>query len=155
MPQIPHDLQETFLRFTEGPTFLNNVTQDINPAVLNRPNRDGWSIRDIIVHLADAEIVGAYRFRIVLAEDEPTLPVYDQERWKKRLHYIWRSPEAALSLFQQTRFSTAEMLQQCDLASWQRTGIHPVRGRLTLGDLLRTYAEHVDMHIAQIEEMKG
>ncbi len=144
-----------FLRFTEGPTVLNSATQDINPALLNRPNRDGWSIRDIIVHLADAEIVGAYRFRMVLAEDEPTLPVYDHEGWKRRLHYIWRSPEAALSLFQQMRFSTAEMLQQCDLASWQRAGIHPERGRLTLRDLLQTYTEHAESHIAQIEEMKA
>ena len=155
MAQIPAHLQETFLRFTEGPTFLRNAALDIHPATLNRPNRDGWSIRDVLVHLADSEIVGAFRFRLVLAEDEPTLPVYDQDRWKRRLHYIWRSPEAALSLFQQTRFSTAEMLQQCDAAAWQRIGVHPERGRLTLADLLETYTAHVDTHVAQITELRG
>lgn len=152
---MPEALRTTFVRFTEGPTFVRDAAEGIDPGQLNRPGPEGWSIRDVLIHLADAELVGAVRFRLVLAEDEPALPTYDQDLWKKRLQYLWRSPEAALSLFQQTRFATAEMLQQCSLDAWDRAGIHPQRGRLTLAGLLETYTAHVDAHIAQIAELRA
>lgn len=152
---MPEALRPTFTRFTEGPTFVRDATDGLDPGHLNRPGPEGWSIRDVLIHLSDAELVGAVRFRLVLAEDEPLLPVYDQDLWKKRLHYLWRSPEAALSLFQQTRFASAEMLQQCSLDAWERVGIHPEHGRLSLADLLETYTAHVDAHIAQIAELRA
>ena len=154
MPVIPAELKDLFQRFGEGPTFVNNAVRDIGPATINRPGPEGWSVRDVLVHLADTEIVRAVRLREMLAEDEPHFFAYDEGTWKKRLHYLWRSPDAALSLFQQTRFTNAELLRQCDRASWARTGQHPERGVLTLADMLRIGVEHVDAHVAQIGALR-
>jgi hypothetical protein len=154
MPGIPPELKPVFERFTEGPSLVTRATEGIDPATLSRAGVEGWSVRDVLVHLSDSELVRAVRMRMILAEDEPTLFVYDEGVWKKRLHYLWRSPEAAISLFQQTRFGTAELLRQCDRQSWARTAIHPELGRLALADMLRIGVEHVDTHVAQIAALR-
>lgn len=154
MPRMPAALEPVFLQFTEGPTLVARAIEGIDPGALNRPGREGWSVRDVLIHLSDAELVGALRFRMVLAEERPALPVYEQDAWKKRLHYLWRSPEAALSLFQQTRFGTAELLRQCAIGDWDRTGVHPARGEMTLGALLQLYADHAAEHVAQIAVLR-
>lgn len=155
MPRLPAELEPVFQKFTEGPTLVTRAIEGLEPGLLSRPGRDGWSVRDVVVHLADAELIGALRFRMVLAGEKPLLPVYDQDTWKKRLHYLWRSPEASLSLFQQTRFATAEMLRQCSASDWGRVGVHPERGDVTLGQLLVTYAEHPAEHVAQIQSLRA
>jgi uncharacterized damage-inducible protein DinB len=151
MPQIPVELRALFDRFAIGPSLLRQAVAGLDAGALNRrPPGEDWSIRDVVIHLADAELVGAVRFRLVIAEEGATLPVYDQDLWKRRLHYLWRDPEAAIALFQQTRYGSAELLQQCDAGTWSRSGLHPERGAMTLAALLELYADHVDQHIAQI-----
>ena len=154
MPKLPPGIEETFERYLMGPTLVNEALREIDPSQLNRPNDDGWSVRDILLHLADTEMMRAIRFGLILAEDEPALPVLNEKQWKRKLHYLWRSPEAALSLFTQTRFAMGEMLRQCDTQAWERRGVHPEIGRLTVADLVRRGVEHVDEHVAQIEEMR-
>jgi hypothetical protein len=151
---MPAALEPVFASFTEGPTLVARAIEGIDPGVLNRPGREGWSVRDVLIHLSDAELIAALRFRMILAEDRPTLPIYDQAIWKRRLHYLWRSPEAALSLFQQTRFGNAEILRQCAIGDWDRVGVHPERGEMTLAALLELYAGHATEHVAQIESLR-
>lgn len=150
MQRLPAALEPVFQQFTEGPTLVTRAIEGLEAGLLNRPGREGWSVRDVVVHLADAELVGALRFRMILAGEKPALPVYDPDTWKRRLHYLWRSPEASLSLFQQTRFASAEMLRQCSASDWERVGVHPERGEVTLGELLTQYAGHASEHVAQI-----
>jgi len=155
MPGMQPALQPVFERFTQGPSFIAEAIAGVDPGQLNRPGNEGWSIRDVLVHLADTELVRSVRFRTMLVEDDPLLVEFDQDVWKKRLHYLWRSPEAAISLFQQTRFANAELLRQCDRPSWERTARHPELGTVTVADILRRGVEHVDAHLEQIAELRG
>jgi hypothetical protein len=151
MPETPAHLREPFARFKSGPTLLRSAVSGVDPALLNRrPTGDEWSIRDVIVHLADTELVRAVRLRMMLAEDEPHLPDVDENLWKRKLHYLWRDPESALSLFQQTRFANAELLAQCYADAWDRTAIHATLGVMTVAEQMIRGADHVDEHIEQI-----
>ena len=134
---------------------MRQAINGLNAAELNRrPAGGDWSIRDVVLHVSDAELVGAVRFRMVVAEENPTLPAFDQDTWKRRLHYLWRDPEFALGLFQQTRYASAELLQQCDAAAWARTGFHAERGEMTLAGLLELYAAHAEEHAEQVRGMR-
>lgn len=151
MPSLPQALREQLDAFILGPTLLRQAIQGIDAGLLNRrPPGDDWSIRDIVIHLADAELLGAVRIRLALAEESPPLPVYAQDAWKRRLQYLWRDPESAVSLFHQTRYASAEILDHCGAEAWQRTGLHPERGPLTVADLVKMYVDHVTDHVAQI-----
>ncbi len=72
----------------EMPSELRHAIDGLSTESLTTPERTGkWSIRDVIQHLADSELVGGYRFRMILAHDRPTLAGYDQDLWAKRLGY--------------------------------------------------------------------
>lgn len=112
-----------------------------------------WTARQVIIHVADSEIVGAARFRQVLAEAEPQLLMYDQAGWATRLGYAEASAEEAAALAIVLRRSTLNLLKRAAPEDWQRAGQHAVRGRMTLADLVQLYANHVDAHIAQLEQI--
>src|SRR3954470_10755967 len=66
---------------------LPRAIAGLTPSQLRRPERDGkWSIGQILQHLADSEVVGAWRMRLILAQDRPPLTGYDQDLWAERLH---------------------------------------------------------------------
>lgn len=156
MPSLPPALRQQLDAFISGPKIVRQAIEGIDPGVLNRrPPGDDWSIRDVVIHLSDAELVGAVRIRLALAEDSPVMPVYEQHAWKRRLQYLWRDPEATLGLFQQIRYATAEILEHCGVEAWQRVAVHPVRGPLTVSDLVGIYVDHVSDHVEQIASARA
>jgi len=155
MPRIPEDVAPIFERFVRGPSVVREALNGAAAAAISRPGKEGWSIRDVVVHLSDAELVRAARFRLILAEDEPELFGFDEGVWKRKLHYLWRSPEAALSLYEMLVFTNAELLKECDTKSWARQGIHETDGPLSLGMLLERGAVHAETHAGQIREIRA
>jgi len=155
MAKLPEHVVEPLGRFVQGAALVREAIAGADAGTLSRPNAEGWSIRDILVHLSDAEMVRSTRIRMILAAEEPLLFTFDEGMWKRRLHYLWRSPEAAIALFDQLRFTTMEILRQLDNASWGKAGIHPDDGPLSVIELIRRGAAHAEDHAAQIREMRG
>ncbi|SPF46564.1 conserved hypothetical protein [Candidatus Sulfopaludibacter sp. SbA4] len=113
-----------------------------------------WSIRQIVAHLADAELVGAHRFRQVIAEDDPTLIAYDQDRWTANLDYARRKPKQSLETFRRIRAENYELLKALPETAFARAGNHSERGRVTLGELLEEYAGHAESHARRLQEIR-
>ena len=156
MPRIPEPHADAFERFVRGPALVREALAGTGPATLNRrPPGEDWYMREVVIHLADSELVGAVRIRLALAGDEPDLPVYDQEAWKRKLLYVFRDAEAALSAFQQVRYGTAELLRECSPEAWERTANHPQIGLVTVADLMAFGADHADEHAAQLRAMRA
>jgi hypothetical protein len=154
--RIPADLQEMLREFAAGPGQLRAAIDGLDPSRLNRrkPGED-WSIRDIVLHLGDAELVRAVRLRYLIAEEEPVVLSFDEERWKRRLHYLFRDVEAGLALFELTVFTSAELLEQCDAAAFERTGKRSDGSPVRVRDLLEAGVVHVKEHLAQIAEFRA
>lgn len=155
MVRLPEEIAEPLQRFARGATLVREAIHGADAGAVSRPGKEGWSIRDVVVHLADAEMVRATRIRLILAGNEPLLFDFEEETWKRRLHYLWRSPEASLALFDQLRFTTIEILRQLDLKSWEKAGIGPVGERISVAELLRRGAAHAEEHAAQIRALRG
>jgi uncharacterized damage-inducible protein DinB len=113
-----------------------------------------WSVRQIVAHLADAEMVGAHRFRQVIAEDNPTLIAYDQDKWTANLDYARRKPKTSLETFRRIRAENHELLNGIPEESFDRAGNHTENGRMTLRQLLEGYAGHAESHARQLQEIR-
>ncbi len=145
------EIAELLERFRRGAELVAVVaTGAAGPMLDYQPAPGKWSIRQIVCHLADSEIVGAFRMRAVIAEDNPRLAAYDQEAWAANLDYQHRKFSHALESFRRVRGENHDLLTALPESAFARTGVHAERGPLTLCDILRTYAEHAESHAAQI-----
>lgn len=132
-----------------------STTGAAGPELDFSPAPGKWSVRQIVCHLADSEIVGADRLRRVIAESNPTLVAYDQDAWAENLDYRKRKLSQAVETFRRIRMENYELLKDLPEAAYERVATHSERGRLTLLDLLRTYAEHAENHVVQIRDVRA
>jgi hypothetical protein len=147
MSELP-DLLE---RFRRGPELVAvSITGAAGAELDFVPAPGKWSVRQILCHLADGEIVAAARFRTVLAEDNPLIVAYDQDAWAANLDYTHRKIAHALETFRHMRATTYEILHAAPEAAFGRKAKHSERGPIILMDLLRTYVEHAEKHADQI-----
>ena len=113
-----------------------------------------WSIRQIVAHLADAEMVGAVRMRLVVAENNPVLTAFDQDAWTRNLDYAARKPKSSLESFRRLRSENHALLKDLPVAAFARAGNHTERGLITLEQLVEGYAEHAESHARQIQGIR-
>ncbi|MEW6737287.1 MAG: DinB family protein [Acidobacteriota bacterium] len=147
--------RELMEKYRTGPGKLERSIDGLSESELEfKPDPNKWSIREIVIHLCDSEIVGAYRIRSVLAEEGAFFTSYNQDKWAANLNYNKRNLNNALELFRLMRKSTGELFEDLCEEDWQRTGVHEERGRMTLLDLLELYAEHSENHVAQIRKIR-
>jgi hypothetical protein len=114
------------------------------------PEPGKWSMRQIVAHLADSEMVAGMRLRRIIAEDHPRLEAYDQDAWATNLDYTRRKTSQALETFRRIRSENYELLKDLPAAAFEREGLHSERGPMTLKQLLQLIAEHAENHAAQL-----
>ena len=122
--------------------------------LLFKPSENSWSIREIIIHVSDAELVHIHRMKAVLAEENPILTAFDQDLWTDRLHSQQIDHQLYLQLFKSMRESFLPILQQLTEQDYLRIGTHNVAGPLTFKEILEHAIEHVEGHIGQIRRVK-
>ena len=137
------------------PSALARAVEGLSPQQVREPERTGkWSIGQILQHLADSEVVGAWRMRLILAQDRPELTGYDQDLWAERLHYDQADPSEALALFALLRRANLRLVDGASPADLKRVGVHAERGEESLEHLCRLYAGHDLLHLRQIERVR-
>ena len=120
----------------EMPSALPDAIEGLSKKQLRQPERPGkWSIGQILQHLADSEIVWAWRMRLILAQDRPRLTGYDQDLWAERLDYAEADPSDALELFAVLRRANLRLVERASPADLKRVGLHVERGEETLEHL--------------------
>lgn len=112
-----------------------------------------WSITQIVAHLADAEIVIAWRIRSVLASDGIAMQPFDQDEWATAFKYGTADAAAAAALFGALRMSTLALLKTVDRDRLDHAGRHAERGRESIGHIMRMYMGHDLNHLGQIERL--
>ncbi|HKH71119.1 MAG TPA: DinB family protein [Vicinamibacterales bacterium] len=112
-----------------------------------------WSVAQILAHLADAEIVAAWRFRSILAQDAVAVQPYDQDVWADAFKYAEVDPADSLRVFDVNRKATLALVQRVDPARHNHHGMHAERGRESIQHLLHLYAGHDLNHLTQVERL--
>ena len=122
-------------------------------ALSRTPDPARWSAVQILAHLADAEVVSAWRIRAILAADGVPLQPFDQNIWAAAFSYAESDPFESLQLFETNRGATLSLLRRVNPALHANHGMHAERGKETIAHLLRLYAGHDLNHLAQIEKL--
>ncbi len=129
--------QQKIEAYGQAHSQLTDVLKQFPQEVWNyKSSPDRWSIKEILVHLADSEANAFVRCRRLIAEPGKTVMAYDQNQWSKALNYA-----------NQTAEDTLELLKSV----WSNKIIHPERGEQTLDTWLDIYSKHVQSHINQMQ----
>lgn len=137
------------LRRTPGA--IREMLDGCSEEALRRPEAPGkWSVVEVVQHLADSDLVWAYRMRLVVAEDRPRLTGFDQDLWATRLRYRDAEPAAALGQFDTLRAINLRLIASLEATDLSRVGVHTERGDERLDHMIRLYAGHDLAHLRQI-----
>jgi hypothetical protein len=125
----------------------------IAEAVASAPKRrgQGWSPGEVAAHLADVELAFSWRLRQAIADDEPEVQSFDQDRWAEALRYAERDVGLSLNAFTAARAANVELLRMLDEAGWQRRFRHPEFGRRSVRVLAEHISHHDLLHFRQIQ----
>jgi uncharacterized damage-inducible protein DinB len=138
------------------PTVARRAVEGLSAQQLSRPEAPGkWSVRQVLRHLVDSEIVWSWRLRLVLAQDRPALTGYDQDAWAQRLHYADADPEESLQEFAVLRRGNLRLLESAGPDELKRVGVHSERGDESVEHMIRLYAGHDILHLRQIERIRS
>jgi len=149
------EISDLLERFRRAPDLLATVLTGVHGDEEDfAPAPDKWSIRQVITHLADSEVVAAHRFRQIIAEENPTLIAFDQEAWAKNLAYAQRKPKQCLESFRRLRGETYELLKGLPEEAFARMGNHTERGEITMRFLLEINAQHGENHARQMQAIR-
>jgi hypothetical protein len=132
------------------PARLENLLKSPAPEKLTLSPAPGkWCVRDILCHLADCEVVFAFRLRQALAEDHHVIQPFDQDHWAATYaHYDARTALAAFSAVRQWNLAFIKGLRPAD---FNKPLNHPERGDMTLEVVVETMAGHDLNHLRQVE----
>lgn len=135
---------------------LRRAIDGLDPEALRKPEAPGkWSITQVIQHLVDVELVVGFRYRMIIAQDTPPIPGFDQNLWADRLHYNEARVEDTLEQLGSIRQANLRLLKSLRPEEWERTGIHAERGPESVRRISELSAAHDLVHLRQIERIKN
>jgi len=117
-----------------------------------RPSPDKWSAAEIVCHLADCEADDVLRLRRTLAEEGPTLQLFDQEKWAG--FYPGVFAQQALEVFSALRGWNLLLIRRALPNAATRLVSHPKRGTITFKTLVETMAGHDLNHLNQLRALR-
>jgi len=138
----------------DTPARLRELLDSLGDERANQAPAPGkWSVREILCHLADCEIVFAYRLRQTLAQPHHVIQPFDQDIWAD--NYAAYDAHSALGVFTAVRNFNVRLVASLPEEALSKPAMHPERGDLTFGTILATMGGHDLNHLAQIEKIAG
>lgn len=146
--------QDPFALLESAPSALSALVSGLSEtAMLHRPAPGKWCIKEIVAHLADDELVGAYRIRLILSAPGTPIQAFDQDRWARTGRYTDIPLSSSLDLFATLRSANVWLLKSLTEEEWVADGIHAERGAESIRDIAMYYAGHDINHFKQIEAL--
>ena len=146
---------DPFLAMFEAPQALRKLLKGLTEKQLSRRPAPGkWSIKEIVAHLADGEVILGSRYRLVAAHERPAIAAYDQDLFVERLGADAASTEELVADFEMARAVNLGLLVRLPDEAFARVGIHSERGEESLGTMVAMYAGHDRVHLDQIETIR-
>jgi hypothetical protein len=163
--ELVHEYKARILSYQAGadPLVLQAKAPDVLVSLIHglssedlsqRPAPRKWCIREIVAHLADDELVGAYRIRLILSASGTSIQAFDQDVWARTGRYSTSDVRESLALYRLLRSANLKLLQSLSAEEWEMFGVHAERGVESLRDIAMYFAGHDINHFRQIESIR-
>ena len=136
------------------PADLRKAVNSLTDTQLDTPYRPGgWTIRQVVHHLADSHMNSFIRFKWALTEDRPEIKAYFEDRWAELPDYSAAPVSASLALLEALHQRWVALLRSLTRKDLDRIFIHPESGPANLAETIGSYAWHGRHHLAHIQEV--
>jgi uncharacterized damage-inducible protein DinB len=154
--EVTPSLREAAITETAAaPSKFRAAISGLNDAQLDTPYREGgWTVRQVVHHVADSHMNAYIRWRLALTESEPTIKPYEESAWAKLEDAHNAPPEVSLKLLEPLHERWVRLLRSVKAEEFARTFRHPDHGVRTLDWMLFLYAWHGRHHTAHITELR-
>ena len=138
------------------PADIEFTIQHLDKAQLDTPYREGgWSVLQVVHHLADSHMNAFVVFKLALTEDLPTIKDYSEHDWSFTADVLNTPIEVSITLLSALHQRWTDLLASLTDAQWQRKFFHPTHNiEISLWDFFAVYTWHGKHHIAHIENLK-
>jgi hypothetical protein len=148
------DMENAIAMIAEAPLRFREATRGLSEAQIDTPYReDGWTVRQVIHHVADSHMNALIRVHLALTEDWPTIKPYKEAAWAELCDYT-APVESSLAILENLHARWTMLLRSLDEAQWKRGFVHPERGRSNLEAATLLYEWHSKHHLAHITELR-
>lgn len=137
------------------PTSLETAVRGLSDAQLDTTYKPGgWTVRQVVHHIADSHMNAFIRMKLTLTEEHPTLKPYDQDRWAALIDSNALPVASSLAIVRGLHERWAALLETVRDPDWGRAAFHPENGEMTLERILAMYAGHGDKHVETIRTLR-
>jgi hypothetical protein len=153
--QSPEQRRASIAILAALPENLRSAVSGLTEAQLDTPYREGgWTVRQLVHHVADSHTNAYVRTRKALTEDWPAVAAYDEKVWAELPDAKTLPVEVSLKLLDALHIRWAALLKSLPDADWQRGYVHSENGRQKLADVVQLYDWHCRHHVAHITELR-
>ena len=139
----------------DAPANMRKAVAGLSTGQLDTPYRPGgWTVRQVVHHVADSHMNAYIRMKLALTESQPTIKAYNEKLWAE-LHDVKTVPvEASLTLLESLHGRWVVLMRSLSPGDFARTLIHPVQGVSTVDSLVNLYGWHGRHHVAHITSLR-
>jgi hypothetical protein len=146
---------EFILKIEQLPPKVESAVRGLNEKQIDIPTgEEKWSIRQLVHHIADANMNAFIRMKLIASEEKPILKPYDQDRWMVQADGLHCPVEDSISILKGLHPRWVLFLRSLPESAWTREGIHLENGKVSLEGILKLYSTHGETHLKQILDFK-
>lgn len=151
-----NDKRTAWIRqIAEAPAAIRAAVNGLSAQQLDVPYRPGgWTVRQLVHHVADSHLNAYIRFKWTLTEENPTIKTYNQDAWAKLPDTSLTPVAVSLDVLDAIHKRLVVLLESLTQDDWARPLVHPENGAMTLDQLLQMYAWHGRHHAAHITGLR-
>jgi hypothetical protein len=151
----PEDRERYIATLDWLPGGMRAAVAGLNDAQFDTPYRDGgWTIRQVVHHIADSHMNMVLRVRFALTEDWPVIRPYNEAEWARLEDAKTLPIESSLKILEGLHARITVLLRSLGESQWQRGYEHPENGRTTLEQAAALYDWHSRHHVGHVTELR-
>ena len=155
-PLTAEQKQQCLTDIEQTPTRLRAALRGLSEQQLDTPYRDGgWTVRQVVHHVADSHAMSLTRFKLALTEDWPTIKPYNEAAWAELADSKSLPIDDSIAMIQALHGRWVALLESMTEGDFKKGYVHPENGRQDLAKALAIYEWHSRHHVAHITALRA